>query len=63
MSDTTKTYQVPCSWQMYAHANIEATSLEEAIKLAESDQFPLPEGSYVEASFEIDYEICEELEL
>jgi hypothetical protein len=62
MSDTTKMYQIPCSWQVYAHANIEATSLEEAIKFAESDQFPLPEGSYVEASFEIDYEIIESSE-
>ena len=52
-------YTIPCSWQMYGYLKIQAESLEEAIKLAEND-YNLPDGSYVEASFEVDYEVLEE---
>ena len=41
---------------MYGHVEVEADSLEEAISIAESDETPLPEGSYVNASFEVDHE-------
>ena len=54
-----KNYEVPCSWQVYAWANVEANSFDEAIEFAESDQFPLPEGSYVEGSFELDHDMIE----
>ena len=54
-----KTYRVPVVYQMYGHVEIEATSIEDAIKLVENghgDQ-PLPtDADYVEGSFEIDYE-------
>jgi hypothetical protein len=54
-----KNYEVPCSWQVYAWANVEANSFDEAIEFVESDQFPLPEGSYVEGSFELDHDMLE----
>ncbi len=58
----TKIYQIPCSWEMYAHVNVEATSLEEAIERAESDDFPLPDhGGYIDGSWRIDYDIVEDL--
>lgn len=49
-------YRIPVSWEMYGHVEVEADSLEEAISIAESDETPLPEGSYVNASFEVDHE-------
>ena len=55
----TKNYEVPCHWQMYAWANVEADSFDEAIEFVESDDFPLPEGSYVEGSFELDQDMVE----
>ena len=55
-----KTYRVPCSWQMYGTLNIEAEGWDEAIEKAEDNDSPLPtDGSYVEASFEVDYDIVE----
>jgi hypothetical protein len=57
---TLKEYKIPCSWQMYGTLNIEAEDWDEAIEKAEEGDFPLPtDGSYVEASFEVDYDIVE----
>jgi len=56
-----KTYRVPCSWQVYATAEVEAESWDEAIARVEDDNFPLPtDPDYVDASFEVDMEIIEE---
>jgi hypothetical protein len=61
MSKITKTYRVPCSWQVYTHAEVEAESWDEAISKVEDDSFPLPtDPDYVDASFEVDMEIIEE---
>ena len=54
MSEKTKTYRIPVSWQMYGHITVEAENLEEAIEQAEDTNTPLPEGSYVQDSFEVD---------
>lgn len=54
-------YEIPCSWQMYGYMKIQADTIEEAIEIAESDSTNLPsDGSYVEASFEVDYDVIEE---
>lgn len=56
-----KTYRVPCSWQVYGHAEVKAESWEEAITKVESNSVPLPtEPNYVDASIEVDMEIIEE---
>jgi len=56
-----KTYRVPCSWQVYGHAEVKAESWDEAINKVEDDGFALPTDSdYVDASFEVDMEIIEE---
>ena len=56
-----KTYRVPCSWQVYAHAEVEAESWNEAIAKVEDNRFPLPtDPDYVDASFEVDMQIIEE---
>lgn len=53
-----KFYRIPCTWQEYGVMEIEATSLEEAVEIAESES-RLPDGSYVEASFEVNHEMLE----
>ena len=56
-----RTYRIPCGWEVYAHAEVEAESWDEAIRIVESDKFPLPTNAeYVDASFEVDMEIIEE---
>lgn len=54
MSEKTKTYRIPVAWQMYGHITVEAENLEDAIEQAEDTNTPLPEGSYVQGSFEVD---------
>ena len=55
-----KTYRVPCSWEVYATAEVEAESWEEAISKVEDDNFSLPtDPDYVGSSFKVDMEIIE----
>ena len=51
-----KTYRIPLYWQMYGHCNIKANSLEEAIEIALGPETPLPDGSYVDDSIQVDHE-------
>ena len=51
-----KFFKVACFWEVYATMDIEAENLEEAIDIARFDS-PLPnEPSYIEDSFQIDYD-------
>ena len=56
---TQSEYTIPCSWQMYGYLKVQADSLEDAIEIAESDSTNLPDGSYIEASFELDFDVIE----
>ena len=49
-----KIYTIPVVWQMIGTITIEADSFDSAIDAAK--EADLPEGSYLENSFEIDYE-------
>lgn len=50
-----KTWKIPCIWQMYGYLEIEANTLEEAIKKAYDADRGLPDdGDYIENSFEVD---------
>ena len=53
----TKTFKIPVSWQMYGAVEVEADTLQHAAEIAESDMgIGLPNnGSYVEASWEVDW--------
>jgi hypothetical protein len=54
-----KTYKVPVVFQMYGYVEMEAESIDDAVKKVHNniDIIPLPaDASYVEGSFEIDYE-------
>ena len=56
-----ETYEIPCYWQMYGTLEIKAKDLDDAIAIAESAECNLPtNGSYVEASFEVDHEVIED---
>ena len=58
-----KLYKIPCSWEVYGTIEIEASSLEEAIAIVESDGTQLRNvaSSYVGDSFEIDRAIAEDI--
>lgn len=56
-----KTYKIPYSWEVYGKAEVEADSLQDAIDIVESDEFPLPQGDYVDASFRVDHDIIHEM--
>jgi hypothetical protein len=49
-----RSYKIPVSWEMYGYITVQADTLEDAIEMAED--FPLPDGSYIEDSFQIDIE-------
>ena len=51
------TYRIPLVWQMYGHCDVDANSLEEAIEIALGPDTPLPDGSYVDDSVAVDYEV------
>ena len=53
------TYRIPLVWQMYGHCDVDANSLEEAIEIALGPDTPLPDGSYVDDSITVDYEVLE----
>ena len=50
------TYRIPLVWQMYGHCDVDANSLEDAIKIALGPDTPLPDGSYVDDSVAVDHE-------
>lgn len=52
-----KKFKIPVSWEMYGHIEVEANSVEEAIEIFDqkeqsADPYALPDGDYVDASFE-----------
>lgn len=55
-----KTYRVGCFWTMMGYMHIDAESEEEAIEIANDPEMGLPEGSYLEGSFEVDPEFVYE---
>ena len=60
-----KTYKIPVTWEVYSHIEVEADSLEEAIKIFDDkensdEDYGLPtDPEYVDGSFKReDEEIC-----
>jgi hypothetical protein len=47
-------YRIPFAWSMFAIVEVEAENVDDAIQQVEDAN--LPEGSYVEGSFEIDHD-------
>lgn len=53
-------YKIPVTWRMRAVIPVSACSLKEAFQLINTLEYDLPEGEYVEDTYEIDYERLEE---
>jgi len=51
-------HKIPVTWTVNATLEIEADSLEQAIEKA--GKVPLPEGEYMDGSFEIRHDLIEE---
>ena len=54
-----KKYKIPVSWQMYGYMDIKAEDWDEAIGIAEDETTSLPDGDYVQGTFEVDHDIIE----
>lgn len=54
------TFKVPVKWKMRTIMKIPARSLKEAIQIVNSQEHDLPEGEYIDDSFEIDYDRLED---
>lgn len=52
-------YIIPVSWSMSHEFIVEANSLKEAIEI--SDRLPLPQGDFIDGSYEINAEVAEEI--
>lgn len=49
-----KVFKVAVEWAVFGTIEVEAESLEEAIKIANEDEsIPLPEWEYIDGSFEV----------
>lgn len=57
-----KQYVIPLSWEMYGKVRVEAESLEEAVEYALGPECPLPDGDYIEAYIQVEYEYMNEME-
>jgi hypothetical protein len=58
-----KMYKVACVWTVTGHYEIPARNLKEAIAIANDPACSMPpDPDYVPDSFEIDEDMCEELE-
>lgn len=47
-------FRIPLVWEMYGHADVDAETLEDAIEYALGPNCPLPEGTYVDDSIQVD---------
>ena len=57
-----KKFQIACDWAESGEMYVEADSLEEAIKIAENSDDPLPHGDYIDGSFQVNKEVTELLQ-
>jgi hypothetical protein len=57
-----KTYKVPVAWQMYGYVTVQANDKKHAFEIADADMaIGLPDnGTYVEGSWEADWELLDE---
>lgn len=57
--------KLPVTWEMYGIVEVEANSVEDAIKKFDEicDELPLLDGDYVDASFDLSSREAEYIEL
>ena len=57
-----RTFKIPVTWETYGVMEIEAETIEEAIKLADEDGTPYPSiDNNVDGSLEVNFEMIEHL--
>ena len=49
-------YRIPVFWQMFDWIEVEAITISEAIEKVMDDDVTLPDGVYVDGSFEVELE-------
>ena len=54
-----KKYRIPCTWEMFGVMDVEAESLDDAIKKIEYNSFLPNNAAYVDLSFKIDHNAIE----
>ena len=54
-------YKVAVEWMMFSFIEVEAASMEEAISIVENEDSSLPDGDYLDDSFQVNTEITAEI--
>lgn len=54
-------YKVAVEWMMFSFIEVEASSIEEAISIVENEDSSLPDGDYLDDSFQVNTEITAEI--
>lgn len=54
-------YKVAVEWMMTSFIEVEASSIEEAISIVENEDGSLPEGDYLDDSFEVNRQVTIEI--
>ena len=53
-----KTFKIPVEWASYGVVEIEAKDVKQAIKMAEEENIPLPEGDYIDGTWKVNDDEC-----
>jgi hypothetical protein len=54
-------YKVAVEWMMFSFIEVEAASMEEAISIVENEDSSLPDGDYLDDSFQVNTQITTEI--
>lgn len=54
-------YKVAVEWMMFSFLEVEAASMEEAISIVENEDGSLPDGDYLDDSFQVNTQITKEI--
>ena len=54
-------YKVAGEWMMFSFIEVEASSIEEAISIVENEDSSLPDGDYLDDSFQVNTQITAEI--
>lgn len=54
-------YKVAVEWMMFSFIEVEASSIEEAISIVENEDSSLPDGDYLDDSFQVNTQITAEI--
>src|SRR5210317_1051313 len=58
---TDRKFRIPVVWQMAGWLEVSADDLEDALSQAETHDGNLPEGTYIDGSYEVNHSMVEDL--